>query len=171
MLTNQRFVTANSNGFCALKFRVDQAGPATPTIHYMYVYMCTRTCFTYLRTVCCVCVCCSASFSACAYNGGGGFHVMSSLTAGGAHSDTPSGLTAASCEPSAVSGQPVETQHCSRIFFFAAPAQRKASRRFSCAFTCPFYQRCSLRGLASCRLPMFFWNMSFKVFPYPLSIG
>ena len=43
---------------------------------------------------------------------------MSSPTAGGAHSDIPSGLTAASCEPSAVSRQPLETQQCSRIFLY-----------------------------------------------------
>ena len=124
----------------------------------------------------CVCVCCSAFFGACAH--GGGFHVVSS-TAGGAHSDVPSGLTAASCEPSAVSGQPVEAQQCSRKILFssvctafhAAPAQRKASRRFSCAFTCPSYQRCSSRGLPPSHLPMFFRNMSVKVFPCPWSMG
>ena len=80
--------------------------------------MCTRTYFMYLRTVCCVCVCCSAFFGACAYNGGGGFHVVSLPTASGAHSDIPSGLTAASYEPSAVSRQPVETQQSSRIFLY-----------------------------------------------------
>ena len=45
-------------------------------------------------------------FGACAHNGGGGFHVVSSPTAGGAHPDILSGLTAASCEPSAVMGKP-----------------------------------------------------------------
>ena len=63
-----------------------------------------------------------------------------------------------------------QTLQCSRIFlywsvctaFHAAPVQRKASRRFSCAFTCP------LRGLASSHLPMPFQTMSFKVFPCPM---
>ena len=106
MSTNQRFVIANSNVFVRCN------------LVHENVFVCTRAYFTYLRTLCCVCVCCSAFFGACAYNGGGGIHVVSSPSAGGVHSDIPSGLTAASCEPSAVSRQSVEIQQCSRIFLY-----------------------------------------------------
>ena len=99
-----------------LKVRVGQAGTATPTIHY--ICRCVRaltSCF------CALCVCCCAFLAlvlTMAAVASTWCLRLRPVVPGGAHSHIPSGLTAASCEPSAVSRQPVETQQCSRIFLY-----------------------------------------------------
>ena len=66
-----------------LKVRVGQAGPATPTIHYICMCVSAHLLRVFAHFVLCLCVL-FCLFGACAYHGGGGFHVVSSPTAGGA---------------------------------------------------------------------------------------